>query len=44
MSSNFIEVCIQVDADAGEFDVIVANVDNKTPPRFCGWLPQLLKI
>jgi ribosomal protein L11 methyltransferase len=28
----------------GEFDVIVANIDGKTLPRFCGIMPQLLSL
>jgi ribosomal protein L11 methyltransferase len=31
------------DLGPGAFDVIVANLDNETLPRFCGWLPQLLE-
>lgn len=28
---------------AGEFDVVVANIDGKTLPLLCRWLPRLLK-
>jgi ribosomal protein L11 methyltransferase len=31
------------DLGPGEFDVIVANLDGKTLPRFCAVMPQLLK-
>jgi ribosomal protein L11 methyltransferase len=31
------------DLDTGAFDVIVANLDGKTLPRFCGVMQQLLK-
>jgi ribosomal protein L11 methyltransferase len=31
------------DLGPGAFDAIVANLDGKTLPRFCGMLPQLLK-